>query len=404
MSPANGEAGINSFTMPEPKADAARTMVLAHERARSILREKTAAKVGWTIAIQSLVARDGYEDKLAHYEQVWEDTYLEASRDDDWVGVQSYTSQLVGPDGLEGAPAGAELTQTGWAYRPDALEIALRRTWDVTGGIPMIVTENGIATADDARRIDYTAGALEGLARTLDDGLDVRGYLHWTFIDNFEWVHGYAITFGLVAVDRTTYERTPKPSADVARARSRERTEPRLGTTRSNRVRSGSTPPATASRRTAARSSTKTASSTGTAKTRRHTTPGSGNWHWGVRAYSSTDLYNWEDRGLIIPPVLDDPESPLHPAQKMDRPHIIFNETTGKYVCWIKVMGEGSHDTQRSTVLTADSLLGPYEIVRTGLRTARDERRRLRPGRRPRHEEGVLLLRKGAHRPHLSPT
>ena len=92
------------------------------------------------------------------------------------------------------------------------------------------------------------------------------------------------------------------------------------------------------------------------------TTPGSGNWHWGVRGYSSTDLYNWKDLGLIIPPVLDDVSSPLHPAQKMDRPHIIFNEATGKYVCWIKVMGAGSHDTQRSTVLTADNLLGPYEI------------------------------------------
>ncbi|TFV99861.1 family 43 glycosylhydrolase [Leifsonia flava] len=98
-----------------------------------------------------------------------------------------------------------------------------------------------------------------------------------------------------------------------------------------------------------------------------HTTPGSGNWHWGVRAYSSTDLYNWDDLGLIIPPVLDDQSSPLHPAQKMDRPHIIFNERTGKYVCWLKVMGDGAHDTQASTVLTSDSLLGPYEIVRAGL-------------------------------------
>lgn len=97
------------------------------------------------------------------------------------------------------------------------------------------------------------------------------------------------------------------------------------------------------------------------------TTPGSGIWHWGVRAYSSTDLCNWEDLGLIIPPVIDDESSPLHPAQKMDRPHILFNEATGKYVCWLKVMGQGSHDTQRSTVLIADSLLGPYEIVRAGL-------------------------------------
>ncbi|MEK6310419.1 MAG: family 43 glycosylhydrolase [Curtobacterium sp.] len=95
------------------------------------------------------------------------------------------------------------------------------------------------------------------------------------------------------------------------------------------------------------------------------TTPGSGNWHWGVRAYTSTDLANWDDRGLIIPPVLDDPASPLHPAQKMDRPHIIRNPVSGKYVCWIKVMT--ADDEQRSTVLVADDLLGPYGIVRTGL-------------------------------------
>ncbi|KQQ94221.1 hypothetical protein ASF62_08770 [Leifsonia sp. Leaf325] len=209
----DGEAGLNAFSMPEPKEEAARTMLRAHVRARDILQARTSAKVGWTIAIQSLVAREGYEDKLDYYQRVWEDTYLEASRDDDWVGVQSYTSQLVGPDGLEGAPLGAELTQTAWAYRPDALEIALRRAWEVTGGTPMIVTENGIATSDDQRRIDYTSGALYGVARTLADGLDVRGYLHWTFTDNFEWVHGYAITFGLVAVDRTSFERTPKDSA-----------------------------------------------------------------------------------------------------------------------------------------------------------------------------------------------
>lgn len=94
-------------------------------------------------------------------------------------------------------------------------------------------------------------------------------------------------------------------------------------------------------------------------------TPGSDVWHWGVRCYASTDLYNWEDKGLIIPPDVDDPESPLHPRQYADRPHIIYNEQTGKFVCWIKVMvGAG----QLSTVLVADSILGPYEIVRTNLR------------------------------------
>lgn len=89
-------------------------------------------------------------------------------------------------------------------------------------------------------------------------------------------------------------------------------------------------------------------------------------WHWGVRCYSSTDLYNWEDRGLIIPPDEKDPESPLHPSQYLDRPHIIHNEETGKFVCWVKIMTKGS--AQLSTVLVADSILGPYQIVRRWLK------------------------------------
>jgi beta-glucosidase len=209
----SGDAGINAFTMPEPKPDAEATMLRAHARARDILRAKTSAKVGWTVAVQSLVAREGYEESLPRYQRVWEDAYLEAARDDDWLGVQAYTSQLVGPEGLEGAPAGAELTQTGWAYRPDALGIALRRAWEITGGKTLMVTENGIATADDTRRIDYTGEALRGVAEAMADGIDVRGYLHWTFIDNFEWVHAYEMTFGLVSIDRETFVRTPKPSA-----------------------------------------------------------------------------------------------------------------------------------------------------------------------------------------------
>jgi hypothetical protein len=95
------------------------------------------------------------------------------------------------------------------------------------------------------------------------------------------------------------------------------------------------------------------------------TTPRSGIWHWGVRCYRSTDLYNWEDLGLIVPPVEDDPTSPLHPAQKMDRPHIVRNRD-GVWVLWLKVMTE--QGTQESTVLSADDLLGPWTIVRTGLR------------------------------------
>ncbi|WP_062298802.1 family 43 glycosylhydrolase [Demequina maris] len=95
------------------------------------------------------------------------------------------------------------------------------------------------------------------------------------------------------------------------------------------------------------------------------TTPGSGIWHWGVRCYSSTDLYNWTDEGVIIPPDEDDPTSPLHPGRGMDRPHIVHNPHTGKYVCWIKVM---SGSVQLSTTLVADSILGPYAKAKVDFR------------------------------------
>ncbi len=91
-----------------------------------------------------------------------------------------------------------------------------------------------------------------------------------------------------------------------------------------------------------------------------------GIWHWGVRCYRSRDLYNWEDCGIIIPPEPEDENSPLHPSACMDRPHILHNKQTGKYVCWLKIMNRDG--TQASTVLTADRLLGPYTKVRQGLR------------------------------------
>lgn len=85
-------------------------------------------------------------------------------------------------------------------------------------------------------------------------------------------------------------------------------------------------------------------------------------WTWGVRAYSSKDFYNWKDLGLIIEPNESDPESPLNPRTAMlDRPHIIYNQKTDKYVCWCKVMYKDG--TQRMCILTANGFLGPYSIV-----------------------------------------
>jgi beta-glucosidase len=118
--------------------------------------------------------------------------------------------------------SGVETTMTGWEYFPQAAELGIRHAWEVSDHTPIMVTENGIATDDDSRRIDYTGAALHCIHAAIADGIDVRGYLHWSALDNFEWASGYRPTFGLIAVDRTTFRRTPKPSlgwlGQVARA------------------------------------------------------------------------------------------------------------------------------------------------------------------------------------------
>ena len=89
----------------------------------------------------------------------------------------------------------------------------IRRAWDLTGHVPILVTENGIATEDDRERIEFVEQALRGVRRCIDDRIDVRGYVYWSSMDNFEWAFGYRPKFGLIAVDRGTFARTGKPSA-----------------------------------------------------------------------------------------------------------------------------------------------------------------------------------------------
>ena len=107
----------------------------------------------------------------------------------------------------------AERTLTGWEYFPPALGIAVRHTWEVGGHTPIFVTENGIATANDARRIDYTYDALAGLHDAMSDGIDVLGYLHWSLLDNYEW-GSFRPTFGLIGWDKDTFERHPRTSLE----------------------------------------------------------------------------------------------------------------------------------------------------------------------------------------------
>ncbi len=171
--------------------------------------------VGLTLAMQDNQAVAGGEAYRDRIRRNLEDVYLEAARGDDFIGVQCLPARRFGPEREHRRPKTAcRLTQMGYEVWPEALEACIRRATEVTDGVPVIVTENGIGTDDDdAARSTTSRRALQASERCLADGIDVRGYMYWSLLDNFEWAFGYRPTFGLVAVDRHTFARTPKPSA-----------------------------------------------------------------------------------------------------------------------------------------------------------------------------------------------
>jgi len=211
-----GEEGteMTASRLPAPDPQITDALIAAHGRAREVLSGVGQVRSGWSVATQAYhPATPDAVEATAAYGYPREDVFLDAAAGDDWIGVQAYLRTFIDRDGRP-VPVADEVEKTliGWEYFPPALGIGVRNAWARTGGVPVVVTENGIATQDDARRIDYTHDALVGLHDAMADGIDVRGYLHWSALDNYEW-GSYTPTFGLIAWDRQTFARTPKPSA-----------------------------------------------------------------------------------------------------------------------------------------------------------------------------------------------
>jgi beta-glucosidase len=186
-------------------------LLASHEKGRAAMKSvRSEMKVGFNLAMgddQPAPADNHVAEKRADVYGPW----LEAAKHCDYLGVQMYSRSIVGKKDLP-VPAGVELTQVGWEYYPECVEHVVRYAAKETG-VPILVTENGVATADDTRRVEYYQRALTGLKHAIDDGVDCRGYITWSLLDNFEWMSGFEPKFGIVAVDRATQKRTIKPSA-----------------------------------------------------------------------------------------------------------------------------------------------------------------------------------------------
>ena len=190
-------------------------VIRAHQAAKAAMKAvKPELQIGLTLSLHDIQAQEGGEETAA---KEWVDEfthYVPYIKEDDFFGLQNYSRSLIGPNGILPVPEGAEITQMDYEYYPEGLEHVIRRVYEEMP-MPIMVTENGIATADDTRRVAYIQTAMKGVENCIQDGIPVKGYMYWSMMDNFEWQKGFGMTFGLISVDRTTQTRTAKPSLAV---------------------------------------------------------------------------------------------------------------------------------------------------------------------------------------------
>ncbi len=211
------ESGSDRFAVwvySRGEDDALAHLLAGHRAARQAWKAaQSSVQVGMSLAIPDAQAV-GSASGLAAYRQFAEAPFFAAARDDDFIGVQTYGRIRLGATAVLPVPEDAERTESGEEYYPQALGAAITHAHAETG-LPVLVTENGIAADDDSQRARYLPAALASLDAARDSGVPVLGYIHWSLLDNFEWRRGYSQHFGLFAVDRADFTRTAKPSAQL---------------------------------------------------------------------------------------------------------------------------------------------------------------------------------------------
>jgi len=209
---ATGSPKFSSLALADP---AITTPLLQEAHRKGYAAIKTARPdlpVGLSLTTQDIQSV-GAPSLVETYRQKLYGDWLDIARAHaDFVGIQTYTRFLVDEKGLVPPPKDAELTAAGYEFYPPALANTIRWAHTMIGK-PIYVTESGIGTDDDTRRIAFLDQALAGVRDCIDEGIPVRSYLYWSLLDNFEWTSGYDKHFGLVSVDLKTFRRTPKPSA-----------------------------------------------------------------------------------------------------------------------------------------------------------------------------------------------
>ncbi|CDO37957.1 MULTISPECIES: family 1 glycosylhydrolase [Novosphingobium] len=190
-------------------------MMEAHRRGTAAIKAvRSDLDVGVSLAIldDQAIGKHSMRDTIR--ERYYGEWLRLAARTCDFIGVQNYERKVWNDKGALPPPADARLNAGGAEVWAGSLAGAVSYAWEATK-LPVYVTEHGVNSDDDGLRQWLIPAALTELKRVMDSGVPVRGYFHWSLIDNFEWGFGYHHRFGLHSFDRETFERTAKPSAAV---------------------------------------------------------------------------------------------------------------------------------------------------------------------------------------------
>ena len=214
-----GSPGFSSMLFGDPDRISA-VMLDAHAKGYAAIKAGPGDfPVGVTLSMQEIEGI-GPGNRARAAEQTIYGGWIDAARRSDFIGVQTYSRLRIDANGLMPPDPAVPLTDMGYENYPHAIGATIRYAAEHIGR-PIYLTETGIAAQDDAIRARFIEATIAEVARCIDDGIAVNGYLYWSLLDNFEWTSGYDRKFGLVSVDRKTFRRTIKPSAHVLAAHAR---------------------------------------------------------------------------------------------------------------------------------------------------------------------------------------
>ncbi|MCW9054700.1 MAG: glycoside hydrolase family 1 protein [Candidatus Pacebacteria bacterium] len=216
-----GHAYLKGCWPPQKKSYSAyrrviRNLIRAHKAAYTVIKEShPEAKV--CVAKHNIYfeSAGGFINKALKWvaDRWWNDWFLNETKGyQDVITLNHYHRNRINYGFNE--DHNERISDMGWELHPESLA-QMAREMHEKYKLPIYVTEHGLADADDSHREWFITESLKHLHHAIEEGVDVRGYLHWSLLDNFEWDKGFWPRFGLVAVDFKTQERKVRPSAQV---------------------------------------------------------------------------------------------------------------------------------------------------------------------------------------------